>query len=295
MNPVSKASISLISNTYSLSKRLNDQFLILLQETETLQPKTPRGKIHDLRVLTRRLRAFCGVLRKVNQSPELSNFRKSLRNLTQFLGPVRSDDVSYGNLKKRFYPSGQESHSLDFILDRLNQRRKKLRKKMVVKVQAKILKKFKKVNLPELMENIFQNQYLPILRQQSQKLAGRILENWRCFEKKEKISDLHRIRINLKKWRYLLEIKAEMAGAPSEDFLLQIKAQQDCLGLIHDTEVLRELLKNSKIKKDAKKKKVQKDLQALRNELKSEMRQGIKTFRAEGENFLLPLISMGEK
>src|SRR5262245_53967973 len=127
MNSLSKKSIHLVSTPYSLSKRLNDQFLLLLQETEALQPKTSRGKIHDLRVLTRRLRAFCGVLTQVKKTRPLSRFEKSLRKFTRILGPVRSYDVSYAKLKKKLYPADQKSHPLDFVLVRLNRRRKKLR------------------------------------------------------------------------------------------------------------------------------------------------------------------------
>ena len=118
-----------------------------------------------------------------------------------------------------------------------------------------------------------------------------LLKAWKRFEKKTRLADLHEVRIDLKKWRYLLEIQSQYTASPDSAHLKKMKAAQDRLGRIHDVEVLHDLLKTAEIPKKYRNKKGPKELNRMKKELKSQLKTDLHSFHRDGEKILLNLYS----
>jgi CHAD domain-containing protein len=98
--------------------------------------------------------------------------------------------------------------------------------------------------------------------------------------------------VDLKKWRYLFEIKSEIMGIPgAADFLEKVKNLQDRLGGIHDLEVLQETVSSPKFRRIAQENKVQKDLRGFVKDLRNQMDQELQLFLKEGEKAIMEIIA----
>ncbi len=280
MHSLSTEAIPSIAPAPLFAKRLKNQLNTLKKEITGLNIKSSRKEIHDLRVSCRRLESKSIVL-KINS---LERFSKEL---IRALGPIRSLDVCQRDLKNRFKnKSGKEKELLSLIIPWIKNKRKKLQKALLREVKKeKKITLLEKIALEDLKKSVPLKDLEPVLEKELQQGWALVLKNWALFEEKEKISALHEVRISLKKFRYLVEVKEECTPA-SKSSVPEIKAIQDRLGLIHDAEVLRDLLKDSKIKRFARKTKTRKDLKRLRTELKLEIKKKMENFHQTGEKAL---------
>lgn len=273
------------------SRRVFRQWGELEKALCALDSSVSRRQIHDLRVLTRRLGASLEVLRTLSPKKKVLKKVKVVTALTRLLGPVRSTDVAHSDLKSRLFQMDPQKNSLSAILPWFKRKRVKLRKKWVKKMKGKgIAGRIEGKGEFGFLSRIPAADLMTSLKHVAQKQRLRLLKSWKIFEKSGKIKEMHALRIDLKKWRYLAEIEAEILREPSEDFFAAVKEVQEHLGHIHDAEALSEFLESPSLRALAKKKHLRKELKKMKGLLKDQMRHGLVSFHREGEKVLLPLL-----
>ena len=203
--------ISIIENYHSLVKKF-----------QAIEKGLSAEEIHDKRVLLRRifpmLAAYNIKASKVKNGEITFNL----------FGKLRDIQVQLENLEKSELPTEliEYQHFL---------------KKREVKVQEKVRKFSKKkvIKFPKLDKDI------PIDNAKLISKVNKQLE--KLIEKIEllniaNVSDIHELRVEFKKYRYLIEILA-MIESIDEAKINDLKTYQDLLGEIHDYEVLMDGIK----------------------------------------------------
>ncbi len=273
---------------------LEEEFQSLSQFLASLDPKISRKEVHDLRVLSRRLRAALGLVIDLEKNKTNLFFLKCLKKMTQILGPVRSCDVSEkmltlegaGDLKSKIEP-------FKFAQEILKEKRKKLRKKMIKNFKrGEIFKLAQAGKQRKILGKLEMSQFEKALERKVYKAAVRLLKGWHRFKRNLSLSQLHQLRVDLKKWRYLIEIKEKCVGSDLQNLLQEVKTLQEHVGNIHDLEVLQEHLSTPAVLKKASQKKLKSELKDFLISLESEMQKQISQFYNEGEKVLVNLLPL---
>ena len=182
--------------------------------------------VHQLRVAIRRTRATLWVLRHSSAHLKLNALDSDLKNAGRHLGKVRELDVAL-----------KDAQRMNIDIVHLRSRRKKSRLKLHSALKIK-----NRNSLDEQLSSAekFVESFCPIDLDASRKHIRHLLQTLskRRFLKR---SDLHPLRITMKKIRYSLEAM----GRPVDP----IKRLLNILGRIHDLEFLQsQVAKNSKIR-----------------------------------------------
>lgn len=176
-------------------------------------------QVHDLRVLTRRLRAGVWVARKLDDSARLRKLRRVLRRLGRQLGERRMFDVALEDAQYFGLDVEALQGPLDYAGEVARKGLKSKRREVIVTLLRKAARQLKGASPKPLAAS------LKILRER----LHEALEN----APKGK-AEQHELRIEAKKTRYVFEI----LSLPIEE----LKRLQALLGRAHDLEVLQELL-----------------------------------------------------
>jgi CHAD domain-containing protein len=179
--------------------------------------------VHQLRVALRRMRASLWILQHSSRNACFKNLNRKLRKLVKHLGRVRELDVALEDA---------DLYGLNSDILRKQRKRNRLavRRIFTAKLRKKIDRQTDDV-IGKIRNEAAFNPYLAlrILRQK--------LVRWlRRTHKNDK--SLHKLRIQFKKTRYVLE----GIGRPVDP----LREVQQSLGKIHDLEVLQELLGKNK-------------------------------------------------
>jgi CHAD domain-containing protein len=191
--------------------------------------RTPkRSLVHQLRVATRRIQALLWLCQHCDPPRRFKKLEMRLRKLFKVLGPVREIDVAIQDSSKYHAPT---NHLQD-------QRRRK------VKAMQRQLDDRKRRKLTHQL-----NQVGRVLRAQSTLNLHTALEQLRSelsrgeARRHLNADQLHRLRLTVKKARYVMEALGEPV-APLTDI-------QKMLGKAHDLEILAGYIGRSKrLKKD---------------------------------------------
>ena len=120
--------------------------------------------------------------------------------------------------------------------------------------------------------------------------AQRVFTLARSVTKKSRESQLHHLRIEGKKLRYLYEFFGSLfPGTPADDLIARLKAFQDRLGLIHDESIHRDLL--LRLARDPMGARSPAALVAtgeITRSLKLRVRSDVRAFAADSKRFLRP-------
>jgi triphosphatase len=191
--------------------------------------------VHDLRVAARRLRAALPLLARRPSRPRVRNVVALLRRLGDVAGDARDYDVMWGLLAAGPRSTATAGASTP-LLDRLRVRRARARRLLAENLQALDLHAVQgaigsvAAEEPEVLFVV-----LVRLGQRRDALARDIqarLKRARHFRP----AGLHRLRIRIRRLRYLAEVFAEIRGLrPSPGGL---KVLQDALGAMQDAWVL---------------------------------------------------------
>jgi CHAD domain-containing protein len=278
-----------------LKEGLLKQLAHLSKELEDLSPNATKKKIHELRVLSRRLRASLTLFKPLIEKKKFEPLSNKIRKLTDVLGPVRSLDVALGDLKKRASDAKGPPTPLPLLINWVRKRRKKLRKKLPHEIEGiripKVLQKFQ----DEAMSPLPQKDPQTILEKTMKKASDRVEKDWEDFHKKQKMEELHRLRVDIKKWRYLFEIKTKMSGVDGiPNFLEKVRDLQDHLGRIHDLEVLEEIASSPKFRRIARKDRAERYRKAFAQNLRNQMDQALHLFLKEGEKAIMEVIALAQ-
>ena len=201
--------------------------------------------VHQMRVQTRRLRAAVALFSPVVRPPRRAR-RSRLRWLSRSLGRVRDLDVMTALLEDRHLPhlEGVEAARLEDLLAALKERRWRAQKRLTAGLERGRYARLK-AGLRE-----FARQPRFVGRSDEEAMAARWLTDVihrqarrvsahrGMVERTPEADDLHALRIAVKRLRYALDFHAETCGLAFDAERRLTRLLQDCLGEIHDHDVL---------------------------------------------------------
>jgi len=201
--------------------------------------------IHLMRVQTRRLRAALALFSNVLRPGKRAG-RARQRWLAKALGRVRDIDVIAILLEEQHLPhlAGVEAARLEDLVAALKERRWRAHRKLkamlargrYTKLKAALLERarrprFRKSGDEDAMAARF-------LADRIHREARRVSAYRGMTERAPAAADLHELRIAVKRLRYVLDFHAETCGLAFDEERKLTRDLQDCLGQIHDHDVL---------------------------------------------------------
>jgi CHAD domain-containing protein len=217
----------------------------LRQAEREVRADTHIEAVHDLRVATRRLRATLRLLTPVFTPGGLRFYSKGLGRLAGVAGPVRDRDVLLADLAEQTPALPEEVQpAVAALSERLREERDEAFRALIAFLEsdayAGFLREFATLmNEPDGWDD----------RPRVCDLAGSTI--WRHYEALRAHDrgglpvdpeELHAMRIDGKRLRYVLEFFAETLGPRADEVIKPLMAFQDHLGVLNDISVARHLL-----------------------------------------------------
>ncbi|MCX7791810.1 MAG: CHAD domain-containing protein [Chloroflexaceae bacterium] len=205
----------------------------------------PIESVHDLRVATRRLRATLRLLTPVFAPGGLRAYTRGLGRLAGVAGPVRDRDVLLADLAERAPALPEEVQpAVAALSERLREERDKAFTALIAFLESDVCAEFLREFATLMNESEGWDD-----RPRVCDLAGSTI--WRHYEilrahdrggLPEDAEELHAMRIDGKRLRYVLEFFAETLGQQADEVIKPLMAFQDHLGVLNDISVARHLL-----------------------------------------------------
>jgi len=241
----------------------------LAHEAEVLKDKDAE-ELHQMRVGMRRLRSAVTGFAPVLDLPKQAQEHK-IGKVGRILGTLRDLDVMLDSLQNQYYPNlpAEEQEVLDQVLLTLLKQRRRALKGVRAVLEHKSYQLLKRSIEDWLEEPQFRAiEHLPIAEVLPDLLLPQVSEfflhpAWllgtEYLDGKVKVCDdlnaeaveeklaaegtiLHDLRKQAKRVRYLMNLFGEFYGETYEVYVEDVKAIQECLGEIQDSEVLGEFL-----------------------------------------------------
>lgn len=205
--------------------------------------------LHDLRVATRRTRTCIGQLRDVFPPDALAPFAEELRWLATATNPCRDLDVFLRDLAERSLALAEtQSEALAPVLEHLRAEREAVHRELVAVLEsarfATLVRRWKRLLGRRLLGG--ERGAVPVTELASERVLHayrRLASRAKALAPNAPATELHRLRIDAKKLRYLLEFFASLWDAEGTGALVaELKLVQDSLGDYHDAWLQRERL-----------------------------------------------------
>jgi CHAD domain-containing protein len=202
----------------------------------------PADAIHDLRVASRRLRAFVEVFSPLLDSEVTNHARSSLKAITRAARAARDLDVQLGQLLEYYARTTAdiERAALEELIARTQ-----VQKKEEVRRLRKRLKRLDWNDIRTSLSAVLGTTvtHLPSSEHAVSNLTWQLLEPWGRLShvpgaSGEQPAELHEFRIRLKKLRYALELFEPVMGSTFDAFYAPVESLQELLGYHHDLFVL---------------------------------------------------------
>jgi CHAD domain-containing protein len=226
-----------------LRERCDDFFLQVTRVREGFDPEA----IHDLRVSSRRLRECLNVFAACFRKRQVTELRKELKALTNYLGAIRNTDEALFFFSLLAETARQETlAALQKIIASLQTRR--------ISEQRDLRQEVKRIDPASLLERIDQlchnlrifdpdsaALFLPVAETLQAAIAAReqsILDILPDARQEAEVAAQHRLRIAVKRFRYRFEFMAPIVSR--SDYLeiySNVKKYQELLGHMHDLDV----------------------------------------------------------
>jgi CHAD domain-containing protein len=216
---------------------------------KALNWKDPEG-VHDMRVLSRRLRSTINDFRPYFRKGSLP--RPKLRILAKKLGDVRDEDVALIALKQLASKAKDAAaEGIELIAEERKARRAQARTDLKDALVESLIDEFRKSFLSKL-RGIAVAFPTPTRRQQTaegdlsfhafgvQVIKERLKDFTaasRCLYLPYEVKDLHELRILSKRLRYSLELFSNCLGEDSAKTAKEVANMQTSLGELHDCDV----------------------------------------------------------
>lgn len=197
-------------------------------------------------MLSRRLRAILGVYHQASPNSQIKALRKPVKFLTKKISPIRSLDVSWDLLQVRLRRLDSERRRHLQIFGKALQKFRLKQRQRLPAIADGFQSKLRKFEISRLAATLRHIKVLPSLQLQVKVAHRKAQKALLAYKKRPKIARLHEFRIQLKKLRYLLEVRGEVLQRQDPN-LASLKKLQDHMGAIHDLEVLRQLLQDPQI------------------------------------------------
>lgn len=196
--------------------------------------------VHRSRVASRRLREALPVMHAETGAPEVRKSRKAVRGLTRLLGGVRELDVSLALLEELKQRHPDFSAAVGLVRAYLEHERRLRRGEMVRGVEE-----LEAEDLRLKLDSLADTRQLATVEERRKRLRRRLRPRVNAVASAMAAAGslyafdrLHRVRIAIKKLRYLLELVHEVARVGTLRLVRSLKDSQDLLGRLHDLEVL---------------------------------------------------------
>jgi CHAD domain-containing protein len=206
--------------------------------------------LHDLRVACRRSRSALSQLKGVLPKQEVSRFIADLKWLGVATGPLRDLDVLLLDLPSYRETLGESSHPDLDALERLIRQRRSVTFRAVeealISTRCKAFLDDWRFYLQENRRCEATRSTEPVIAladRRIRKARRRILKRARHLDRTAPAQDFHRVRIDGKKLRYLLEFFQSLYPKQEMTTLIrELKDLQDILGTLNDLQVQHALL-----------------------------------------------------
>jgi CHAD domain-containing protein len=223
----------------AVSAALEEQHRRLLAHDPGTRLGTDPEDLHQMRVATRRARAFLRVARPVLDGSWTDALREELRWLGSTLGPARDLDVLVEHLRSEATELGSEGEPARTLIDAVERERSEAREKLLAVLSDE--------RYFVLLDQLEQRDAPPL----ADKEATTLGELWwkefrtvrRAFSRLDSgpsDAELHAARIKVKRARYAAELASHELGEPGEQFVSAAKKLQDVLGEHQDAVVAEE-------------------------------------------------------
>ena len=198
--------------------------------------------LHQMRVATRRARAFLRAARDLVDPEWAESLRTELGWLGSLLGPARDADVLYEHLSSALAGLEEEAAAGQApLLRALERERSRARRSAVTALTRK--------RYFALLDRLEQAGQPPLVSETDARLADLWWDEFKRTRKAFAVLDddspddeLHAARIRVKRARYSAELAAHELGAGGERFVTAAKKLQDVLGNHQDAVVAEEWL-----------------------------------------------------
>lgn len=223
-----------------LAKAIDEQ----LEVAERAAADPGPDGIHDLRVATRRLRAALDLWLAVSPVRKLDRGRRALKNLGRRLGALREADVDLNELFDLRRRDPSHAAAIEFLIASESRERKR---------RARALEKgLRRIDLEDFAKEIRSEvgdaadgptgKDLPLPAVARKEIQERLPGLARLLDhtlRHPTPAALHRLRIELKKFRYSVEMCAPAYdGRRVPGLIGRLKILQDALGIVHDANAL---------------------------------------------------------
>ncbi|MGH9379967.1 MAG: CHAD domain-containing protein [Thermoanaerobaculia bacterium] len=203
--------------------------------------------LHDLRVAVRRTRSALGQLEGVLAPGAVERLQEELKWLGRLTGPVRDLDVQKLHLPEyRAELAPEEARALD-PLERLLDRQHAARQREMLagldspRYRALLAAWRDIVDTPMRGEADGQDATRPaveVARERIDKLQRKVLKKGAAVDDETEMPALHRLRIDCKKLRYMMELFRSLFASEEIDTAIdRLRRIQNTLGRIHDLDV----------------------------------------------------------
>jgi len=203
--------------------------------------------VHDLRVASRRLRAFGVTFRELIPEKTRLRVEKKLKRVTRAVGALRDLDVQLELVESRLAAAASELDrcALEHLLEHLDQRRaqglrRAERRLGAVQLDAisRHVHRASRAVSGALSERDAEAYAFAVL----EGLVAHAAEQMPPPDGTEDPERLHRLRIDVKQLRYALELFEPMLGARFEALYARATTLQEVLGAYHDLVVLADVV-----------------------------------------------------
>ncbi|MFQ3662841.1 MAG: CHAD domain-containing protein [Chloroflexaceae bacterium] len=205
----------------------------------------PIESVHDLRVATRRLRATLRLLTPVFTPGGLRASSKGLGRLAGVAGPVRDRDVLLADLEERAPALPAEVQpAVAALIERLREERSTAFTALIAFLESDAYAAFLRDFATLMNEHDGWDDH-PRVRDLGGSTIWRHYEILRAHDRSGLPADteeLHAMRIDGKRLRYVLEFFAETLGSHADEVIKPLMAFQDHLGVLNDISVARHVL-----------------------------------------------------
>jgi CHAD domain-containing protein len=223
------ASKPFVRNFNKSVKRVNERLKKYLNDPN-------EDNIHDIRTSIRRLNAAFGLLpKKIRKRPETRNYITQSRALFKVNTEIRDYDIIYGKLTK--YSSHPAYKGLTRLLTKRRNAKLEIGHKMALALRNSTSPQISANDISELKLQIRFNKILNKLRNRIEQALPVVLID------SNKIEELHGLRKDYKKLRYLLELLSRRGKKISKQ-INYLQSLQDILGSIRDSDIVIDYLRN---------------------------------------------------
>ena len=205
----------------------------VLERADKVPPDWDADDVHDLRTALRRCRTMADALEQVNPAPGWRKLKHGSRDLFQSMGALRDIQIERQWIKKLARPGDALRKLMLRLLARQEAHQRKVAEKSLDDFDRKSWRKWSRKLSPKV-------RFFPAESVVFQRLAlaelNQVVELFQRARKRPSSVAWHRLRIGLKRFRYIVE---NFLPQRYEVWVEDLKALQDLLGDVHDLDVLR--------------------------------------------------------